>query len=161
MCVLHDAGMTRDELIDRYAAGPDAVADALDGITDSELDRRSGPGEWTAREIVHHLADSETTSYIRLRRLLAEDAPAIVGYDQDRWAQRLHYHLPVEPSLAVFRAVRAASAQLLRCVDDGAFARAGTHDEVGEYSVMTWLEIYAAHAHDHADQIRQTRKGAA
>ncbi|MEY2566344.1 MAG: hypothetical protein QOE35_873 [Actinomycetota bacterium] len=153
--------MTRDELIARYAAGPDDVAAALEGISDEGLDRRPGAGEWTAREVVHHLADSEATSYIRLRRLVAEDAPAIVGYDQDLWAQRLHYDAPIEPPLAVFTAVRAASTQLLRSVDAAAFSRAGTHDEHGVYSVTTWLEIYADHAHDHADQIRKARRGAA
>ena len=148
--------MTRAELIARYADGPAQVAAALDGVTDDELDRRPAPGEWTAREIVHHLADSETNSYIRLRRLLAEDAPAIVGYDQDGWARRLHYdRRPIEPSLAVFEAVRAASSELLAAVDDAAFDRAGTHDEHGAYSVSTWLAIYADHAHDHADQIRR------
>jgi hypothetical protein len=154
--------MDRDALIARYADGPAEVTAALDGITDAELDRRPGPGAWTAREIVHHLADSETNSYIRLRRLLAEDNPAIVGYDQERWAQRLHYgQLPIDASVAVFSAVRDASTALLRIAPAIAFDRAGTHDEHGVYSVGTWLEIYAAHAHDHADQIRRARRGAA
>ena len=153
-------GMDRVALIARYAEGPAAVAAALDGITDAELDRRPAPGEWTAREIVHHLADSETNSYIRLRRLLAEDGPSIVGYDQDGWAKVLHYaRRPIAASLAVFNAVRAASSELLGLTDETGFARAGNHDEHGTYSVDTWLELYAAHAHDHADQIRQARSG--
>ncbi|MEY2478317.1 MAG: hypothetical protein QOG87_3632 [Actinomycetota bacterium] len=150
--------MDRAELITKYADGAAQVAAALDGITDAELDRRPAPGEWSAREIVHHLADSETNSYIRLRRLLAEDAPAIVGYDQDGWARQLAYdRRAIEPSLAVFSAVRASSSELLLAVDEDAFARAGTHDEHGTYSVATWLDLYAVHAHDHADQIRQAR----
>ena len=153
--------MDRAALIATYAEGPAAVAAALDGVTDDELDRRPAPGEWTAREIVHHLADCETNSYIRLRRLFAEDTPVIVGYDQDGWARELHYgRRPIGPSLAVFEAVRAASTELLAVVDDAAFERAGTHDEHGTYSVATWLELYAAHAHDHADQIRQARGAA-
>ena len=151
----------RAELIATYAEGPAQVAAALDGATDADLDRRPAAGEWTAREIVHHLADSETNSYIRLRRLFAEDTPAIVGYDQDGWARSLHYERrPIGPSLAVFNAVRAASSELLAAVDDAAFDRAGTHDEHGSYSVDLWLELYAAHAHDHADQIREARGGA-
>jgi len=64
----------RDTLIAQYRDGYAAVAEALLKITPEELDARPGPGRWTPREIVHHLADSETTSAIRLRRLLAEDA---------------------------------------------------------------------------------------
>jgi hypothetical protein len=153
--------MTRAELIAKYAEGPARVAAALEGITDAELDHRPAPGEWSAREIVHHLADSETNSYIRLRRLLAEAGPAIVGYDQDAWARSLRYEgRPIGPSLAVFNAVRASSSELLSVVEDAAFDRAGTHDEHGTYSVDTWLALYAAHAHDHADQILHARAAA-
>ena len=62
---------TRRTLIDQYRAGYAAVVDALAGADDAALDRRPGPGAWSAREIVHHLADSEMTSAIRLRRLIA------------------------------------------------------------------------------------------
>lgn len=69
------ADMSRDELIDCCAQGSDDVRAALAGLAADELDRRLAPGEWSPREIVHHLGDSETNSYIRLRRLLAEDGP--------------------------------------------------------------------------------------
>jgi hypothetical protein len=104
----------RAELIERYRAGATAVAEAVAGITDEELDRRPpGDGEWTAREIIHHLADSESMASIRLRRLIAEDEPLIQGYDEPEWARRLHYDRPTEAALAVLPAVRAASLQLL------------------------------------------------
>ena len=152
------ADVDRNELIDRYEDGPAEVRSALEGITADELDRQPPEG-WTARQIVHHLADSETNSYVRLRRLLAEDDVLIIGYDQDEWASRLHYDRPIEASLAVLDAVRAASTQLLRTLDDAAFERTGKHSESGEYGVDTWLAIYADHAHDHADQIRRARLG--
>jgi hypothetical protein len=146
----------RRALIDRYRRGPQVVAEALAGATDEELDRSPGEGEWTARQVAHHLADSETTSYIRLRRLIAEDSPAIAGYDENLFARRLHYdERPVAASLEVLRAVRVASAELLDVLTDDEWAKAGTHSEDGRYSVETWLENYAAHAHDHADQIRR------
>ncbi|HET9614856.1 MAG TPA: DinB family protein [Candidatus Limnocylindrales bacterium] len=148
----------RSELIERYRAGFAAVDDALAGITDAELDRRPpGEGEWTAREIVHHLADSESMAYIRLRRVLAEDDPLIQGYDEPEWARRLDYDRPIEPSIAVARAVRASSAQLLASLDDAEWSRTGTHSESGSYGVERWLQIYAGHPADHAAQIRRAR----
>ena len=96
----------RDRLIDRYAAGYAAIEAALAGITDLEWEAREAPGEWSPREVVHHLADSEMTSAIRVRRLLAEDDPEIVGYDQEAFARRLRYDRPVEGSLAAFRGAR-------------------------------------------------------
>ena len=79
----------------------------------------------------HHLADSEATAYIRLRRLIAEDEPTIIGYDEEEFARRLHYDRPIEPSLAVLAGVRAASLQLLESLTDAEWQRTGTHSESG------------------------------
>jgi DinB family protein len=153
--------MDRTELLDRFRTGYDDVVDALAGITSDELDRRPPGSDWTAREVIHHLADSETTAYVRLRRIIAEDNATIVGYDEEEFARRLHYDRPFEPSLAVLRAVRAASLQLLESLTEEEWQRAGTHTESGVYSVEDWLRIYASHSHDHADQIRRARRGEA
>jgi hypothetical protein len=80
---------TRKKLVAKYKEGYRAVADALAGATDAELDARPAPDKWTAREIVHHLADSEMTSAVRLRNVIATDNVAIVGYDQEVFAKRL------------------------------------------------------------------------
>ncbi|HEY7092498.1 MAG TPA: DinB family protein [Ktedonobacterales bacterium] len=147
----------RRALIDQYKDGYRAVREALDQLTEEELDARPADG-WTPREIAHHLADSETMSYIRLRRLLAEDHPAIQGYDEPEYARRLHYDRPIASSLGVFRTVRIASAELLDSLGEDEWAREGTHSESGRYTMDDWLEIYAAHAHDHAAQILRTRR---
>ena len=150
---------TRRTLIDQYRAGHAAVVDALAGADDAALDRRPGPGTWSAREIVHHLADSEMTSAIRLRRLIAEENPTIVGYDQETYAVRLHYDRPIASSLEAFRWARVSTAEILDRLSEDDWARAGTHSDDGPYSVEGWLEIYAAHGHDHADQIMRAREG--
>ena len=149
----------RSALLERFETGADDVTDALAGATDADLDRRPPSGEWTAREIAHHVADSETMAYIRLRRLVAEDDPLIAGYDEPEWARRLHYDRPIEASLATVRAVRAASLELLRALTPDEWARTGTHSDSGAYSVDRWLAIYAEHSHEHADQIRRARRG--
>ena len=148
----------RMALIARYKGGHAEVVDALRGIAADELDWRPAPGEWSAREVVHHLADSETISGVRLRRLLVEEAPAIQGYDQEEYARKLHYqHRPMEPALQAFQAARATTAQLLDAMGDADWRRAGVHSESGAYSAEAWLGIYAEHAHLHANQIRQNR----
>lgn len=151
---------TRKTLIDRYKDGYRQVADALSGATDVELDARPAPGKWSSREIVHHLADSEMMSAIRLRRLLAEDAPVIIGYDEAEYARRLHYDRPIQASLDAFKAARATTADILDRLSESEWQRQGTHSESGPYSMERWVEIYAAHAHNHADQIRRARASA-
>ena len=147
----------RAALMERYGVGADAAEAALAGATDDELDRRPADGGWTARQVAHHLADSETMAYTRLRRLIADDDPIIQGYDEPTWAERLHYERPIDEALAVVRAVRTASLSLLRTLSPSEWERQGRHSESGAYSVDDWLRIYAAHCHDHAAQIREAR----
>jgi hypothetical protein len=151
----------RAALFERYRSGMADLEDALADISETELDRPQGSGEWTARQIVHHLADGETMSYTRLRRLVADDDPLIQGYDEPTFARRLHYDRPIATSLAVVAAVRASSLELMAAMTPADWAKSGTHSEIGPYTVDLWLEIYAGHVHDHADQIRRARRGEA
>ena len=150
----------RQQLVAQYKDGYRVVAEALTGATDQELDARPGPGKWSAREIVHHLADSEMTSAVRLRLLLASERPKILGYDQDEFARRLKYDRPIEASLDAFKAARRTTAEILEKMTDEEWAREGTHSEIGPYTIDRWLEIYAVHAHDHATQIKVARGSA-
>ncbi|TMB88800.1 MAG: hypothetical protein E6J18_02055 [Chloroflexi bacterium] len=146
----------RKALVRQYRDGHRAVVEALRGLKDDELDR-SASNEWTPRTIVHHLADSEMTSAIRLRRLIAEDDPLIQGYDEAQFASRLTTDRPIEPSLEAMRWARESTAQILERLTDDDWLRAGTHSESGPYSVEDWLTIYANHGHDHAKQIERSR----
>jgi DinB superfamily len=156
--------MTRDErlkLIAQYEDGYRVVAAALTGIDDEQLDARPAPGKWTARDVVHHLADSEMTAAIRIRLLLAVDNPPIYGYDQDQFAKRLFYDRPIAASLDAFKSARLATGEILRCMSDADWQRPGTHTEHnGNYTPERWLEIYAPHAHQHAEQILVARGSA-
>ena len=149
---------TRKKLIDQYKDGYRVVAESLAGATDQELDTPPAPGKWTAREIAHHLGDSEMTAAVRLRLLIAAPRPQIMGYDQDEFARRLHYDKrPIEASLDAFNAARRSTAEILDRMTEAEWLREGTHSEVGRYTPEGWLEIYAAHAHAHADQILVAR----
>jgi hypothetical protein len=148
---------TRNKMLAQYKDGYRVVAEALAGATDEELDARPAPGKWTAREVVHHLGDSEMTAAVRARMLIAVDDALIQGYDQDVFAQRLHYDRPIEGSLDAFKSARRTTAELLEKLTDDEWGRAGTHTEHGPYSLERWLEIYAAHAHGHAEQIIRAR----
>ena len=146
----------RKALIRRYRDGHRAVIEALRGLKDAELDR-SASDEWTPRMIAHHLADSEMTSAIRLRRLIAEDGPVISGYNEVQFAKRLTSDRPIEPSLEAMRWARESTAQILDRLTEEDWRRSGTHSESGPYSVEDWLTIYANHGHDHANQIERSR----
>ena len=149
---------TRKQLVERYKGGYRVVVEALAGATDADLDAHPAPGKWSAREIVHHLADSEMTSAVRLRLLIATDNPTITGYDEAEFARRLYYDRPLDASLAAFKAARLTSAEILDRLSEAQWERKGTHTESGAYGVERWLDIYSKHAHNHADQIRAARR---
>ena len=151
----------RAELVARYKAGHVTLLASLAGIDEAGLDARPADGGWTPREVVQHTADSEMTAAIRLRRLVAEENPVIAGYDGDTFAVRLHYaDRPIEPALDAIAAARSTTAQILDGLTEADWARTGTHTESGPYGVERWLETYAVHCDEHADQIRRAREEA-
>ena len=145
-----------ERLIQQYADGPRRLGEALAKVPAPARQWRPAPGEWSAHEVVCHCADSETTAYSRIRYVLAEKEPLIVGYDQEEWARRFDYHaLPLEPALAAVGAIRLLTTAMLRRLPDEAWARKARHTEVGEYPAEKWLEIYAEHLEGHAQQIEK------
>lgn len=156
--------MTHDEraaLVERYRDGAAAFTSVVARLTDAELDARPFPDEWTVREICHHLADGELNSAVRLRRLIAEDEPALPGYDEMEYSRRLHYgEREIGPSLAAMASARAATYQILERLSDEEWARGGSHSEHGSYGVDAWLRDYADHPWDHADQARRVLEAA-
>jgi hypothetical protein len=144
----------RQRLIEQYARGPARLREALARVPEAARTWRPAEGEWSAHEVVCHCADSETTSSVRIRYLIAEPDPLIVGYDQENWARVFDYHnLPLEPALAQVEQVRAWTTALIRELPEAAWRTVGRHTESGTYGAETWLQIYAEHLELHAQQI--------
>src|SRR6059058_2308626 len=134
----------RQQMIATYKDGYKEVVQSLKDLPEQSLTAHPIDGKWSAAEIVHHLADSETTSALRLRRLLVEDHPLIQGYDQEAYAARLDYNKrEIATALEAFRAARATTAQLFDLMSNEDWQREGTHSESGAYTPDDWLEIYA------------------
>ncbi len=144
------------ESIKAYRAATEEFLAVAADLSPADLDRKpEESGGWTPRMVIHHVADSEANSYVRLRRLLAEPAgTTIQGYDEAHWADVLHYDRPVDVSLVVAGAVRKSSAELLDRIGSADLTRAGVHSDSGPYTLGDWLDTYVAHARDHAEQIR-------
>ena len=152
----------RSSLIAKYVAGYDEVMKALEGFPTESLGAHPIPGKWSAKEIVHHLGDSETTAALRLRKLLVEDNPVIEGYDENQFAIKLKYNeRDIAPALEAMRAARATTRQVLNVMTEEEWKREGVHSESGPYSVEKWLTIYADHAHNHASQIERLKQALA
>jgi hypothetical protein len=147
---------SHDDLIRRYAEGPALLRKALEKVPKEALQWRPAPGKWSVHEVIVHCADSETNAHMRIRYLLGEADPVIIGYDQDAWARTFNYHaLPLEPALATIEAVRANTVPLLRSLPESAWTKTGRHSEHASYGVEKWMAVYAEHLEVHARQIQR------
>jgi len=146
----------RSAYLDRYEAGPALLRAAWALVPAEARQWRPGAGRWSAHEVVVHCADSETYGATRIRLMLAEPEPLIVGYDENVWARTFDYHAQ-DPELAlrVVELVRASCAASLRRLPESAFGRTGRHTQSGAYSDADWFRIYGEHLETHAAQIRR------
>ncbi len=139
-----------------YADATSSFLTVARGVPDDQLDRHV-PGGWSARQIIHHLADAETESAGRLRRLVAEPAGSpLLAFNEDAWARSepLGYQsLPVTTSLAVIENLRANSLAVLERLSEGDLDRYGEHSARGRFTLADWLEAYTRHPRVHAEQI--------
>ena len=146
----------RESLIEQYARGPQRLREALAKAPKEALQWRPEPGKWSVHEVVVHCADAEANAALRIRYLVAEKEPLVVGYDQDAWARLFDYHAQsLEEALAAAAAARDRTVPLLRRMTDADWAKAGRHTESGPYTAEDWLRIYAAHLEGHARQIER------
>jgi len=118
------------------------------------LRTRPSPGAWTPNEVIGHLVDSEWVYGYRLRLVLSEDEPAIVGTRQDLWVQRQRHNdrAPSE-QVSLFGALRQFNMAVWRRLSSADLTRTGRHNERGEESVAMMLRMHAGHDLSHLRQI--------
>ncbi|MDX1419897.1 MAG: DinB family protein [Rubricoccaceae bacterium] len=141
---------------------PARLRDAVEGVPEAALRRPEAPGKWSVVAVVQHLADSELGYGYRIRLTVGQDRPAIPGYDQDAWAERLRYEaVRPEDALADFEALRTMNLRFLRALPDAAWARAGLHSERGEESVRRLTRLMAGHDLVHLHQVDRIKAAVA
>jgi hypothetical protein len=124
------------------------------GLSEALINQRPEPGEWSVAELLGHLWDAEITYSFRIRAILAQDRPDLIGYDQDAWATL------AKPAfgdlLDAYRALRATNMVLLQATPDQAWERVGVHIERGPMSLRLFTDTMAGHDRAHLRQLEQT-----
>jgi uncharacterized damage-inducible protein DinB len=136
-----------------------ALPHAIAGLSPHQCRRAERPGKWSIAQILQHLADSEIVWAWRMRLILAQDRPPVTGYDQDQWAEQLHYDQE-EPAnaLEVFTVLRRANLRLLERATPQDLKRVGVHVERGEESIEHLRRLYAGHDLLHLRQIARVKR---
>ncbi len=151
---------TRDEWREEIRQLPGALARAVAGLDDGQLDTPYRPDGWTVRQLVHHVADSHLNAYVRLRLALTETGPTIRPYDERRWAELPDARaLPPGPSLRLLEALHERWSALLDRLDPTDWPRTLVHPErPGEPLTVEWLVAhYAWHSRHHLAHVTSLR----
>ena len=138
---------------------PSAVADAVAGLNEAQLDTEYRPEGWTVRQTVHHIADSHSNSLTRFKLALTEDEPPTIRpYFEERWAELADSKLPVDVSLRMIEAIHTRWAALLESMTDDGFKREFIHPETGNWPLEGALALYAWHSQHHTAHITRLRE---
>jgi hypothetical protein len=146
----------RQAMMDEIRQLPARLEELVKDLSNDQLEAPSGEGEWTVRQVVHHLADSHMNSFIRLKLILTEDKPTLKPYNQEAWALLPDTHqFPIQPTLQILHGLHRRWIALFETVGEADWGRAGFHPEIGQVTVEDLLDIYATHCREHIAQINR------
>lgn len=147
------------ELIDAYVDGPRLLRAAVAGMSREQLLARPVPGKWSTLEVVCHLADFDPILADRMKRVIAEERPPLVGADENRFAAALCYHdRDLEEELTIIERTRSQMARILRNLSADALGRVGIHSERGPRTLEQLLTTTINHIPHHVQFIRDKRR---
>jgi hypothetical protein len=147
------------QLIDEYLAGPKTLRAAVAGMTRAQLTARPIPGKMSTLEVVCHLADFDPILADRMKRVIAEDNPTLVGADENRFLAALAYHdRDLEEELTIIERTRGQMARILRKLPAEALERIGTHNERGPRTLEQLLTGATGHIVHHVKFIDEKRR---
>jgi uncharacterized damage-inducible protein DinB len=146
-------------MIERYGAGAEEVEKAIAGLAREDFLAVPVAGTWSIQQIVIHLMDSDLIGADRMKRVIAEENPAIIGYDETLFSQKLFYE-KLDPFLAaeIFRKNRELMTVILRSLPEAAFARVGTHNQSGRVTLEELVATYVQHLEHHLGFLRHKRR---
>ena len=138
---------------------PRNVRSALAELPPDGLDTPYRDGGWTVRQVVHHLADSHSNAYTRIKLALTEDTPALKTYEEQLWAELPDSKIDVAPSLAMLDGIHERLTIVLKSLIDDQFGRTALHPQWGQITVDVLLQLYAWHSRHHVAHIGLVRSG--
>lgn len=146
-------------LIDQYLKGSDDLRMAVRGLERDDLLAHPVPDTWSIQEIVIHLADSDLVISDRMKRVIAEDNPQLIGFDETRFAKNLFYaDQSIEDAVNLFELNRRQMARVLLKLPEQAFNRVGMHNERGPLKLSDLLAGAVNHLRHHLKFIVDKRE---
>lgn len=134
---------------------PAKVEGVFKKLSHKQLDTPYRPGGWTARQVIHHMADSHMNAYIRFKWSLTEDTPLIKAYNEKDWAET--YETKMDPALSVdlLKSLHAKWITLLRSLSKEDLQKSFVHPETGKNVRLDRLvALYSWHGEHHLGHLK-------
>ncbi len=151
-------------IIDEYERGGELLAAAVRGLSPQDLtwrppaDSPAEVGKWSIHEVVIHLMDSDAIAVHRMKRVIAEENPLLIGYDENKFIASLFYdEQSADAATTIFDLGRRELAKVLRRLPDPAYDRTGVHNERGKLTLAQLVNDYVRHLDNHLTFIRAKR----
>jgi hypothetical protein len=129
-----------DNCIATIEAFPARLKAVVAGLSDDQLALQYRPDGWTIRQVVHHVVDSHTNSYVRFKWVLTEDHPTIKTYNQTLWAERPDAKVgPIEMSLTFLDGLHERWVYVLKTISVAEWSRTFYHPENERSFDLKWL----------------------
>lgn len=151
--------MNPTDLITEYLAGPQQLRKAVAGMTAEQVRAHPVAGKWSALECVCHLVDFDPIIADRMKRVIAEEKPTLIGADENKFAARLAYDArDLDEELSILDGTRRQMARILKTLKPEDFARVGLHNERGPRTLEQLLTTAINHIPHHVKFIEDKRR---
>jgi uncharacterized damage-inducible protein DinB len=151
---------TTEEHLARMERTADDFAAAILGASDEVLSRRPDEKNWSAKEVVCHMRDTEESFMMRFQSIVAMDEPRLLPVEPDRWAAERQYRRnDAGEALAAFRARREETLGFLRGLRSEQWERSGIHATRGRMTVRDFVALMGWHDDNHLDQLKRALAG--
>ena len=148
--------------IEQFEHGGEKLKLAIRGLTREDLIALPAPegevGKWSIQQVVLHLADCEAVFADRIKRVIAEENPTLLAFDENKWASALHYNdQSADLGAQQVDLMRRQLGAVLKHLGDDAFNRSGTHSEAGKITLADIVNKANKHFEHHLSFIHKKR----
>ncbi|MFF2528325.1 DinB family protein [Brevibacillus sp. NPDC058079] len=148
-----------EKLIEEYSQDYELLREAVEGLSEEELRFQPAPDKWSIHQILIHVTDSEILATHRLRKVLAEEAPLLLSFDQEAWSDNLEYErLDREQHMLLFQMLRVSMLPLLKNLTPEQLVRVGQYPDGARYTFKELLELRVQHVRNHLAQIERVKQ---
>lgn len=149
----------RDEILSAYRSLAGSVKTAIEGLTREQMLAHPIPGTWSIHQIVLHLADCELVFADRFKRIISDETPQLMAFDENKWMENLVFpSRSADQAATLLELTRLDLAGIFQLLPPEKFARTGTHEEIGPISLLALIKRANWHIEHHLKFLRQKKQ---